>query len=198
MTRYRISPRVPPVLLIALAMALPVDRLEAQATGADHPRVLTVPAANPADVASIDAIITTLYDVISGPVGQARDWNRFRSLFVPGGKLMPTTGGRDGGRGVRFQAVNDFVALSGPGLTDVGFRELEIARSEDRFGTIAQVFSTYESYRGDETEPYARGINSIQLLHDGSRWWILTVYWQGESASNPIPERYLPGGGGGR
>ena len=42
------------------------------------------PAADPADVSSIDAIVAALYDVISGPAGEKRDWARFRSLFAPG------------------------------------------------------------------------------------------------------------------
>ena len=46
--------------------------------------------ADPRDVESIDAIIAAAYDVISGPAGQKRDWNRERSLFYPGARIMPT------------------------------------------------------------------------------------------------------------
>jgi hypothetical protein len=38
-----------------------------------------------------------------------------------------------------------------------------------------------------------RGINSVQLFNDGRRWWIVSIYWQQENASVPIPEKYLPG-----
>ena len=48
------------------------------------------PAANPADVASLDSIIAALYDVISGPAGKKRDWDRMRSLFAPGARMIPT------------------------------------------------------------------------------------------------------------
>ncbi len=41
------------------------------------------PTAKPSDVESVDAILKALYDVISGPAGQKRDWDRFRSLFLP-------------------------------------------------------------------------------------------------------------------
>jgi hypothetical protein len=58
---------------------------------------------------------------------------------------------------------------------------------------MTQVFSTYESYRSEaDEEPFARGINSIQLLNDGSRWWIINIYWTAESKNNPIPVEYLP------
>jgi hypothetical protein len=36
-----------------------------------------------------------------------------------------------------------------------------------------------------------RGINSIQLFNDGNRWWIVNIYWQQESAEDPIPDMYL-------
>jgi len=49
-----------------------------------------IPEANPSDVASIDAIVTAAYDVISGPADKKRDWDRERSLFLPGARLIPT------------------------------------------------------------------------------------------------------------
>src|SRR5207244_11703877 len=49
-----------------------------------------IPKANPADVASIDAIITAAYDSISGPAGEKRNWERERSLYYPGARLIPT------------------------------------------------------------------------------------------------------------
>ena len=156
-----------------------------------HPVVLSVPAAKPEDVASIESILAALYDVISGPAGQARDWNRMRSLFVPGGRLMPTGVRPDGSVVTRLLEVNDYIATSGPMLERVGFREREIARRVERFGHIAHVFSTYEGRM--ETEPTViRGINSIQLLNDGTRWWVVSVYWEAERPDNPLPQQYLP------
>ena len=49
-----------------------------------------MPNADPNDVTSIDAIITAAYDVISGPAGKKRDWDRERSLYYPGARLIPT------------------------------------------------------------------------------------------------------------
>ena len=48
------------------------------------------PAPDPADVESIDAIVTAAYDGISGPAGKKRDWDRERSLYFPGARLIPT------------------------------------------------------------------------------------------------------------
>ena len=151
------------------------------------------PAARPADVASIDAIIAAVYDVISGPKHKVRDWDRMRSLFIPGARLIPTGRRQNGTFGSRVMTVEDYITGSATMLQEMGFRETEIARRTERYGNIAHAFSTYESYRGDEAAPFARGINSIQLWNDGSRWWIVTIFWEGERPDNPIPERYLKG-----
>src|SRR5580698_564307 len=68
----------------------------AQAPAAAAPAAATTPTANPADVSSVDAIMAATYDVISVPAGKARDWDRFRSLFVPGARLMAVHEDKDG------------------------------------------------------------------------------------------------------
>ena len=156
----------------------------------------TSPTANPADVASPDAILAALYDVISGPAGKKRDWDRFRSLFAPGARMIPVgprPAAEGGGLGARVLSPEDYIARSAPRLEGDGFFEKEIARRTERFGNILHAFSTYEGRRAASDEkPSLRGINSIQLYSDGSRWWILTVLWQPESPANPLPPEYLP------
>lgn len=149
--------------------------------------------ANPADVASIDAILTALYDVISGPAGQARDWARFHSLFAEGARLIPTGQRPDGSRVMMVWTPQEYVERAGVNLERNGFFEKEIGRTTEEFGQIAHVFSAYDSKRtlADPT-PFARGINSIQLRHDGARWYVVTIFWDSERADNPIPSRYLP------
>jgi hypothetical protein len=150
------------------------------------------PAANPKDVASMDAIIKALYDTISGPAGQQRDWNRLRSLFISGARLIPTGTRPTGEAGVRVLDVEAYIESSGPYLLKNGFFEREIARRTETFGNIAHVFSTYDSrHKADDAKPFSRGINSIQLLFDGTRWWVVTIFWDAERPDNPIPKKYL-------
>lgn len=152
-----------------------------------------VPAAAPADVATPEAIVAALYDVISGDAGVARDWDRFRSLFHPTGRLMPSGTNREGQGRVRAITPDEYIAGSEPFLVGEGFHEREIARSTERFGSIVHVWSTYEAVRSlSDSAPFVRGINSIQLFHDGARWWVISVYWQAETPDAPIPAAYLP------
>ena len=160
-------------------------------------RTSDIPEADPADVGSIDAIISAAYDGISGPAGKKRDWDRERSLFFPGARLIPV--GRSfespdlsGKLTPQILDVEGFIARVEPFFEKEGFYEKEIARRTQQFGHIAHVWSTYESrYNENDREPFMRGINSIQLFYDGSRWWIVNIYWQQESPGDPIPEKYL-------
>ncbi|MCR6495878.1 hypothetical protein LJB71_06360 [Thermomonas sp. S9] len=182
----------PALLLLLAALAAPVAAQTAPATPPPpQPVNYSVPPAAEKDVASLDAIIAALYDVISGPVGQARDWNRLRSLFIPEARMMPVGVRPDGSVGMRLLAVNDYVALSGPLLVERGFHERELARRTERFGHIAHVFSTYEGKVAGDAPPM-RGINTIQLMNDGRRWWIVSLMWEAESPGVALPAQYLP------
>ena len=150
--------------------------------------------AKPADVASPDAILAATYDVISGPAGQQRDWDRFRSLFVPGARLIPVVARKTGsGYDTRIITPDEYVQKADAYFLKNGFAEREIARSAERYGNIMQIFSTYESrHDAKDPQPFARGINSFQLFYDGARWWVVTIYWLEESPENPLPKGFLP------
>lgn len=173
----------------ARATLLFIMLLAAPAAAQDTP---DTPTARPQDVESIDAIIAALYDVISGPAGQKRDWQRFHSLFIPGARLIPTGMSQQGEVRHRVMTPADYASTSGPVLEERGFFEREIGRTTERFGNIAHVFSAYDSKNTmQDPEPFARGINSIQLLHDGTRWWVVSIFWDSERPANPIPESYI-------
>ena len=147
------------------------------------------------DTSSIDALVNAAYDVISGPAGTARDWERERSLFWPGARLIPTAtvpGRNDVDLAPLMLDVEGYIERVEPIFAKGGFYETELARRTEQFGRIAHVWSTYESrHSRDDREPFMRGINSFQLFHDGNRWWIVNIFWQHESAEHPLPERYL-------
>jgi hypothetical protein len=196
------------IAFLAGAIALVPAALSAQARGAAPtapqrtpaqadsiamlPTRMPLPAADPKDVESIDAILAALYDVISGDAGVKRDWDRFRSLFVQHARLVPTGRRQDGTGGHRVMTPEGYIQLSGAALEDGGFHEREIGRRMDRYGNIVHVFSAYDSKRTvADAQPFARGINSIQLWNDGRRWWVVSIFWEAETPQNPIPAEML-------
>lgn len=158
---------------------------------AGHP---SWPMAQPADVRSIDAIVSALYNVISGPKGQQRDWNRMRSLFLPDGRLIPSRTDRDTHRNdAVVLTIEGYIERSSPRMESEGFFEHGIHNEVEEFGNIAHVWSTYESrHATEDAKPFARGINSIQLLKSGGRYYIVEILWDSETPASPIPTRYLP------
>jgi|SRR5512133_2088891 hypothetical protein len=184
-----------PLLLLLISASLAAAQQQPatpspQAPAAATAQAAEASAAKPGDVDSVDHIIAALYDVISGPAGQPRDWNRFRSLFLPEGRLIPNNVRPDGTITHGVLSPDDYVKRASGALAQQGFFENESARTQERFANIAHIFSTYESRHEKGGQPFARGINSIQLLHDGHRWFIVTVMWQAESAQAPIPPEY--------
>jgi hypothetical protein len=177
------------ILVAATVVSVPTVSRIAPGQGAP---AAPVPAANPGDVQSADAVVAALYDVISGPAGQKRDWDRFRSLFATGARLIPTRTGPDGKATLRALTPDEYATATGTRLEQAGFFEREIGRTSETFGSVTHAFSAYESkHAAADEKPFARGINSIQLFNDGARWWVVTVYWDSERDSNPIPAKYI-------
>jgi hypothetical protein len=175
----------------ALTMTTPAQTPKPQSQTTPSQTPAPPPAANSVDVATMDSILAALYDVISGPAG-TRNWDRFRSLFIPGARLIPTTPRPTGKVGSRVLTVEEYVQRAGAFFEKEGFFEREAARRVETFGNIAHVFSTYESrHAKEDVKPFQRGINSIQLMNDSKRWWVVTIFWQGEDEKHPLPQKYL-------
>ena len=157
----------------------------------------SVPAPRTDDVKSIDSILAALYGVISGPAGE-RDWDRFRSLFLAQGRLTSATKNPDGSFRVRAMGVEDYAKGAGSYFAQHAFYESPIVNRVETFGNVSQVFSSYESRRTPGEAPFARGVNSIQLLNDGSRWWIVSILWDQERDDNPLPKEFASKSSGDR
>jgi len=142
------------------------------------------------NVRSVNAIIQTLYDVISGPVGKDRDWDTFRSLFATDARLYVAYPSQDSGAVLRTMTPDEYANKNKTRLADVGFKEEEVHRTTERYGAITHVFSTYESHfiNTNNEEDTVKGINSIQLFNDGSRYYILSICWDANSKNIPVPE----------
>ncbi len=189
-------------LLLCIALELPTT---AAAQKAEQPQAVElppqvpmftpadlaakVPAAKPEDVQSMDAILSAIYDVISGPAG-GRDWNRFRSLFLPRARFTEVSTGPNGSKAVLTWSVDEFVRDAGVVFSKEPFYEKAIVNRPESFGSITQVFSSYASRRSVTDKSFERGINSIQLLNDGKRWWVLSILWDSERPGNPLPAKF--------
>jgi hypothetical protein len=139
-----------------------------------------------ADVETIDGIIKAYYDVISGPAGQPRDWERDTSLHHPDALIAVTGKNRKSKAYLITQTLSEYHKSFG--IPRTGFWEYEIKREIQEFGNITHIWSTYETKKDKNGLVTERGINSIQLYFDGSRYWILSWMFDSERTDNPIPK----------
>lgn len=151
------------------------------------------PKANPDDVKSPQAIIAALSESISGEAGKPRDWNRFRSLFVPdAGRMVITRVPKSGPSDVTVLSMEEYVARSTSNASPQSFFETPIAYDVQNFGRMTHVYESYGLHHTRDGQPYARGVNSFELLSDGTRYYILQVYWDTERSDNPLPAKLDP------
>jgi hypothetical protein len=165
----------------------PQTALPSGATATDLAPLVPTPRAE--DVNSKEGLLRAIYEVISGPAGE-RDWNRLRSLFLPQARLTRAGKNPDGTVAVNLMGVEDFIQMASAVFKNEGFYEKAIVNRVQTYGNIAQVFSSYESRHAPGEKPFDRGINSIQLLNDGKRWWVLSILWDKERPDNPLPPQF--------
>jgi hypothetical protein len=142
------------------------------------------------DVSTETAIINALYEVISGEPGEARDWERFKYLFAKDAFLIPTNKSTEGVFGYRKMTPDDYINFFSTRIK-TGFFEKELKHELVSFGTIAHVFSTYETKETKNGPVTNRGINSIQLFKDQNRYYIMNVFWCAESLGFTLPPASL-------
>jgi len=137
------------------------------------------------DVDSLDHVVSALYEVISGPAGQARNWERMRSLFAPNASMgAAVVSKKQSVSDIEFN-VEKYISMSGPYLEKSGLFERETKRRTEKYEHIAHIFSSYESRKSIHERPFETGVNSIQLFHDGKRWWIRSIFWEGKETEKP-------------
>lgn len=128
---------------------------------------------------NLDALVDALYATVSGPVGQEPDWARERSLYLPDALLVRATQVDDDTPQAAVMSVEEFIVGCRGYLLENDFYEREVERTTSAFGNLAHVLSTYQTSKDpDGHQPIARGVNSLQLYNDGSRWWIVSAVWE--------------------
>jgi hypothetical protein len=142
-------------------------------------------SANAADLAGIDAAIRGVYEVISGPPGQKRDFDKMRSLFAPNATMKAI-----GPKGLRGGSVEDYISRNQAILEKEGFTERELGRRVELWGGLATAWSAYDG-RTANGSFHERGINSFQLVKVGDKWLVASIVWQEETPDNPLPANLI-------
>ena len=148
---------------------------------------VAAPPANKADLAAIDQAIHAVYDVISGPPGQKRDFDKMRSLFAPGATLKAI-----GPKGLRGGSLEDYITRNAAILEKEGFTERELGRRVEVWGGLATAWSAYDGKTANGSF-HERGINSFQLVKIDGKWLVASILWQEETPESPLPKDMIKG-----
>lgn len=145
----------------------------------------------------IDELIAAFYQVISFEEGGSPDWARMRTLFSPHARITRITP-----EGTDYYDLDGFQEMAKEAL-ELGlytrFYEVEVRRDERMFGGLAHVLSAYETKQTPQSvEPFARGVNSLQLIREGDDWKVLSLFWDEERVDNPLALLNLFESGGNR
>ena len=141
-------------------------------------------------VKSIEGITNKMLELISGDIGETRNWDKFRNLFLPTAQTMIVNQKASPSKQVKTINLEEFVRYIGPSYKRDGFKEIAIGLTVNEFNGIANVFQSYHCKNLTGTYE-KRGINSYQLVYANGRWWIASTTFTNETDENKIPDNYL-------
>jgi|AntRauTorcE11898_2_1112593.scaffolds.fasta_scaffold14681_1 hypothetical protein len=145
------------------------------------------------NVSSIDSIVTSIYQVISGDKGEERNWDLHKTIFHPEARIISNYVDEEGKYQISFFTVDEYMNQFRDYFKENNTYEKDVNRVIEIFGNMAHVFSTFESYRNaEDSTPYKLGTASIQLYNDGDRWYVLNMYYKNESENDKVPNKYIP------
>lgn len=151
---------------------------------------LSLGSAGAQETPTIDAAVDTLYAIISGPVGEARDFDALRELYLPDARMTVAGPGEDGEGRVVTLGVEDYIERNASYLAEVGFTETETRRQVHRYGELATVLSGYEGVRADTGEVVGTGVNMITLARVDGNWKVAAIAWRGETEDWPVDRAF--------
>lgn len=129
------------------------------------------------DFSTLDSVIGAMYEAVSGPE-RGIDMALQRQVFSPDARLIRMGLGEDGKPWRKTMTINEYVEDAGEYLQSTDFYEYETGQQVVLCPPFAHVLSEYEA-KGDpdSDDLILSGVNSIQCLHDGQRWWIYQLTW---------------------
>jgi len=140
-------------------------------------------------VKSIEGITDLMLEILSGPQGEERDWELYKSLFVEGAIKNLVNPKAPVGKQVRTISVNDFVEKYSGIYSRDGFEEYSTGLIVNEFNGVATAFQYF--YCKNLIGTYEnRGVNTYQLVFAEDRWWITSLAFANETEESKVPDEF--------
>ena len=143
------------------------------------------------DEEAIRHIVNDVYTIVSGDKGQARDWDRLRKHFVEGGSMHISMQRGERVAAAKFD-LEQFIAMASQNSQQEAFYESPLVTRIEAFAGVGYAWSSYQSQKSKDAEPFARGVNCFTLVKTKDGWRIATIAWSEESESAKLPADMLP------
>ncbi len=143
-------------------------------------------------LATAEAVVAELYDLVTFEPGTSPDWDRARSLFLPEAVVVLRTS-RDATNQLTVEGwVADFEHfIVQQNVVETGFVEAIVKTVPWVFKDVAHILVLYEAgFPNDERRQY--GIDAFSLVKKEGRWWIAGILNEIPDRNNPIPAELLP------
>ncbi len=142
-----------------------------------------------------DGLIDALYECVSFGPGEECDYERMKTIFLPGCTFVMPPGR---GEKRKIAHLEDFFAdwrkfiAETKEVKEFGFDERIANRRTDQFGDIAHSYVVFEvRFDADSRFPLARGVDSMQMVRIDGRWWVTSINTQFVRPNTPLPRRFL-------
>ena len=142
------------------------------------------------DIKSIDGITNLMLDILSGPQGEKRDWELYKSLFSEGATMHIVNPNAPIGKQMKTIPIDEFVEKYSAAYSRDGFFEEATGLVVNEFNGVANAFQSF--YCKNLIGTYEnRGVNTYQLIFADDRWWITNIAFANETEESKVPKKYL-------
>jgi hypothetical protein len=144
------------------------------------------------DTRAVRQTLDSLYAAFSFDPGKAPNWTALRALMVQGAAFVDPVKPKASPHAI---GADEFLANFRKWVQETprgkaGFKERIVNARIDSFGHIAHAFVTFEGYTPGRTLAEERGLDSIQLVLDGTRWKVASFTTQYEEPGLAMPKRF--------
>lgn len=150
------------------------------------------------DADALRATIDALYAAFCFDPGAEPDWATQRRIYLAGAVFIPPLRADRTPETVGVQDSKRFLAdfaeyVASEPYRASGFHERIIGLDVGVFGGVAHAFVAFEGFVPGDGATVTRGLDSLQLVHDGERWRLVSFTTQYEADGLVLPERFRSG-----
>ena len=141
------------------------------------------------EIEAVNATIEKLFNAISFEKGTTPSIHEIKHLFINGGLLINYN--EEQPQTFTVEAfVEHFKKLCEERILE-GLEDREVHHKTKVYDRIAHRYSFYEARVTPTEDPFAVGVNSIQLIKEGEHWKVSSMIWNDDARGDGFFQRTM-------